>query len=76
MKWNFNSVSVFMMNRETLKSFNFVVSVLAPCPWLPRGELSFLSNSMSTLDGKFEKHWGTSCTQGLTLKSVREDHHT
>ena len=42
MKWNLNSVSVFMMNRETLKSFNFVVSVLAPYPWFPRGEFEFL----------------------------------
>ena len=65
-----------MMNWENLKSFNFAFSVLAPCLWFPRGELSFLSNSMSTLDGKFERHWGTSCTQGLTLRSIGEDHHT
>lgn len=42
MKWNLNSVSVFMMNQETLKSFNFIVSVLAPYPWFPRGEFEFL----------------------------------
>lgn len=76
MKWNLNSVSTFMINQETLKLFNFVVSVLVPRPWFPRGGFSFLSNSMSTIDGKFEKHWGTSCSQGLTLKSVGEDHHT
>lgn len=33
-----------------------------------RAELSFLSSVRGTLDGKFEKHWGTSGTQSLTLR--------
>lgn len=39
------------------------------------GGLSFLLTSSGTLGGKFDKHWGTSCTQSLTLNSVGENHH-
>ena len=60
-----------MMNQETLKSFNFIVSVLAPYPWFPRGEFEFLVKFYEYFRWKVWEALGNQLHPGLNSEVCR-----